>query len=738
MNKNVRVCAAVILSMSAQASFAQFLRGDANADGKLQISDPICILSHLFQSRALPNCADAADVNDDGRIDIADPICLLGYLFGRGACPPPPFPMPGWDLRADDPFVECDNPFGNLPGPSFYRTAEMARPRYEHSAAALDDGTVAVFGGTDERCFTSIDACEIFDQTLAVAPAPPSLSGGWITTDFEGEDVRLPDGGRVFHTSTRLAEGKVIIIGGAPDAVLGEPYEHPALFDRHTRKCAALSASLGGRRFHHTACAVTEGEIIVFGGQTHVAMTIVHPEYPPSDPRFIEEINTFPSTNSIEVFDSSLPSDDGQGDFAVLVDNDGNAVTLPSHYGRALHATVRIAGLDNSLGDPADIYVCVAGIVTLSPIGAPTTKLRRMQLNQTQLMNTVDVYDAAGKTCFIAPGIYLERNRAHGVMAENLGWHSDRTYDGYRGLSNTFLVCGGSDDTLPTTGVALSEGFAATYSGFGPGGGITLLRLHAADGETLDTIFEVVSSEIPGLLLNTDLVSAVRSCLARAAAPVAERRIGKYFGSELLADQQLAATLPISRVHTQAVRLLRRVVTPRGAMDLGMIFTGGGGHFSVAAGAQVEVYDASTTASGEYFDPNYTLFNAFLLPPRNPYDLTTMRAYWHVKYFVPLPAPDDPGRHPNPAGIDGAWLAVDDLVPGADFDGYRLFGQAAGVRSMEKGRAWHTMSVIPGAGGIVGDVDDCVLFAGGGDSVLSYGGLPVIPSAIIFVPPSGE
>jgi len=31
-------------------------------------------------------------VNADGLLDIADPVYLLGYRFGMGAPPPPPFP----------------------------------------------------------------------------------------------------------------------------------------------------------------------------------------------------------------------------------------------------------------------------------------------------------------------------------------------------------------------------------------------------------------------------------------------------------------------------------------------------------------------------------------------------------------------------------------------------------------------------------------------------------------------
>ncbi len=65
-----------------------FLRGDANSDSLVDISDPVKILLHLFAGRAL-DCEDAADVNDGGSINIADAIILLNALFTYGQTPSP-------------------------------------------------------------------------------------------------------------------------------------------------------------------------------------------------------------------------------------------------------------------------------------------------------------------------------------------------------------------------------------------------------------------------------------------------------------------------------------------------------------------------------------------------------------------------------------------------------------------------------------------------------------------------
>jgi len=79
-----------------------FVRGDADSNGRLAITDPIVLLRHLFQGGAAPYCADAADADDSGKLDLTDAVRVLEYLFREGPQPPPPFPGPGLDETADD------------------------------------------------------------------------------------------------------------------------------------------------------------------------------------------------------------------------------------------------------------------------------------------------------------------------------------------------------------------------------------------------------------------------------------------------------------------------------------------------------------------------------------------------------------------------------------------------------------------------------------------------------------
>ena len=84
--------------------FGAFTRGDADASGVLDLSDPIAILRFLFQGSEV-FCDDAADANDDGNIDVTDPIFLLEHLFRGGSAPPEPNGLPGRDPTEDD--LDC-------------------------------------------------------------------------------------------------------------------------------------------------------------------------------------------------------------------------------------------------------------------------------------------------------------------------------------------------------------------------------------------------------------------------------------------------------------------------------------------------------------------------------------------------------------------------------------------------------------------------------------------------------
>ena len=78
-----------------------FLRGDADGDRTLSIVDAIQTLRFLFEREGELLCLKAADSNDDGRLNVVDPIALVSELFGRGDGLPEPFAECGSDPTED-------------------------------------------------------------------------------------------------------------------------------------------------------------------------------------------------------------------------------------------------------------------------------------------------------------------------------------------------------------------------------------------------------------------------------------------------------------------------------------------------------------------------------------------------------------------------------------------------------------------------------------------------------------
>ena len=92
-----------------------FIRGDSNDDGVLNVSDAVFTLSFLFIGDEQPECLAANDTNDDGAVNITDVIRTLNFLFLGGAnAPPAPFPDPGADPTRD---LGCrEPPLPGIPG----------------------------------------------------------------------------------------------------------------------------------------------------------------------------------------------------------------------------------------------------------------------------------------------------------------------------------------------------------------------------------------------------------------------------------------------------------------------------------------------------------------------------------------------------------------------------------------------------------------------------------------------
>jgi hypothetical protein len=96
-----------------------FVRGDADSNGRIELTDAIRILGFLFLGGAnpAPACFDSADSDDNGRLELTDAVRILGFLFLGGTNPPPAPPTPrdasylasdcGLDPREEMPDLGC-------------------------------------------------------------------------------------------------------------------------------------------------------------------------------------------------------------------------------------------------------------------------------------------------------------------------------------------------------------------------------------------------------------------------------------------------------------------------------------------------------------------------------------------------------------------------------------------------------------------------------------------------------
>ena len=140
---------------------AVFLRGDADGNGRVDMTDSLYTLSSLFLGNKELRCQDAADANDSGEVELTDAVLVLRYLFTGETTLPAPFPGCGLDVSADR--LECEG------------VEDCAsETRYSLALFSVEGGHVA----------------ELPEEILEVIP--------------EGAKVRLR---RVVDGSTRIIEG---------------------------------------------------------------------------------------------------------------------------------------------------------------------------------------------------------------------------------------------------------------------------------------------------------------------------------------------------------------------------------------------------------------------------------------------------------------------------------------------------------------------------------------------------
>lgn len=179
----------------AHAADSEFIRGDANATGRVDMADAVFTIDFLFRGSAVPQCHDAADSNDDGRIDVSDPIQTLGYLFLGSSPPAAPFPKCGLDPTKDglackvyaacDPISRCEDPAAQS------ITFEVVTRTSTFRGLVRITGTVRNLGG-DFDSNPGQQVVQLYEEPLggrarlvATQPFVDLAAGGEVRVSFE-------------------------------------------------------------------------------------------------------------------------------------------------------------------------------------------------------------------------------------------------------------------------------------------------------------------------------------------------------------------------------------------------------------------------------------------------------------------------------------------------------------------------------------------------------------------------
>lgn len=167
----------------------------------------------------------------------AGKIAVMGGFNG-----PIPYGRPTWQATASvDIFDGATNTFTPLPG-------SMKTPRGLFTATPLLNGNILIVGGYDANSSSFLASSEIFDPVAG-------------TFTFTGTLSRSRTG----HTATRLADGKVLISGGATDAVDGATAE---LYNPATGLFESVNGAMAVPRRFHAAALLDDGRVAIFGGES--------------------------------------------------------------------------------------------------------------------------------------------------------------------------------------------------------------------------------------------------------------------------------------------------------------------------------------------------------------------------------------------------------------------------------------------------------------------------------------
>ncbi len=152
----------------------------------------------------------------------------------------------GWTFLAD---AELYYPKTN----TFTATGGMATARESHTATLLSDGKVLIAGGHKGRRadITIYTSAEIYDPANGTFTAAGNLT------------VK-----RHKHDATRLADGRVLIVGGSDERDGGGAYRNTEIFDPASKTFVSVKNNMNTARYklQGTAILLKSGKVLIAGG----------------------------------------------------------------------------------------------------------------------------------------------------------------------------------------------------------------------------------------------------------------------------------------------------------------------------------------------------------------------------------------------------------------------------------------------------------------------------------------
>lgn len=160
-----------------------------------------------------------------------------------------------------------------------HSAGSLAEPRSGHTATLLPDGRILFAGGVGQG-WTFLRSAELYDPTTGRSELVGSMS--------------VP---RESHTATALADGRVLIVGGhsgrRQNVVV---YSSAELFSPQTRRFEAIG-TLGTARHKHDAVRMADGRVLIIGGadrsdRVYYATTEIYDPYTEAFERGPTMVNT--------------------------------------------------------------------------------------------------------------------------------------------------------------------------------------------------------------------------------------------------------------------------------------------------------------------------------------------------------------------------------------------------------------------------------------------------------------